>query len=120
MTGAQEFVPSMLNAVNEGHLTLNQLAKLAAEAPARRFGIYPKKGVIEVGADADFTIADMKREAVFTKADMLSKSGHTSWEGMKVKGLAAYTIVRGEVVAQDGKLKGSQGYGKFVTGTATA
>ncbi|MGN6768164.1 MAG: dihydroorotase [Rhizobiaceae bacterium] len=120
MTGAQEFVPSMLNAVNEGRLTLNQIAKLAAEAPARRFGIYPKKGVIEVGADADFTIADMKREAVFTKADMLSKSGHTSWEGMKVKGLAAYTIVRGEVVAQDGKLKGSQGYGKFVTGTATA
>ncbi|MGN6766994.1 MAG: dihydroorotase, partial [Rhizobiaceae bacterium] len=82
--------------------------------------IYPKKGVIEVGADADFTVADMKREAVFTKADMLSKSGHTSWEGLKVKGLAAFTIVRGEVVAQDGKLKGSQGYGKFVTGTATA
>lgn len=118
MTGAQEFVPMMLNAVNEGRLTLNQIAKLAAEAPARRFGIFPRKGVTQVGSDADFSIVDMKREVLFTKADMLTKSGHTSWEGMRAKGAATHTIVRGKVVAKDGKIVGEQGYGRFVPGTA--
>jgi dihydroorotase len=118
MTGAQEFVPMMLNAVNEGRLTLNQVARLAAEAPARRFGIFPRKGVTQIGSDADFSIVDMTREVVFTKADMLSKAGHTSWEGMRAKGAATHTIVRGKVVAQDGKLVGERGYGRFVPGTA--
>jgi dihydroorotase len=118
MTGAQEFVPMMLNAVSEGKLTLNTIAKLAAEAPARRFGIYPRKGTIQVGADADFTIADMKREVLFTKSDMLTRSGYTSWEGMKAKGAAAYSIVRGSIVAKDGKLEGKPGYGQFIPGTA--
>ena len=108
----------MLNSVNQGRLTLNQIAKLTAEAPARRFGIYPRKGVTQVGADADFSIVDMNREVIFTKADMLTKSGHTSWEGMRAKGMATHTIVRGQVVAKDGKIVGEQGYGKFVPGTA--
>lgn len=120
MTGAQEFVPMMLNAVNEGRLTLNQIAQLTAEAPARRFGIYPRKGVIQPGADADFSIVDMKREVVFTKADMLTKAGHTSWEGMKCRGMAAYTIVRGTVVAKDNAIVGEAGYGRFIPGTAAA
>ena len=74
MTGAQEFVPLMMNAVNQGKLTLNQIARKAAEQPARTFGIYPKKGVIQVGSDADFTIIDMTREGEFRHEDMLSKS----------------------------------------------
>jgi dihydroorotase len=106
--------------VNEGRLTLNQIAQLTAEAPARRFGIYPRKGVIQPGADADFSIVDMTREVVFTKADMLTKAGHTSWEGMKCRGMAAYTIVRGTVVAKDNAIVGEAGYGRFIPGTAAA
>lgn len=118
MTGAQEFVPMMLNSVNQGRLTLNDVARLTAEAPARRFGIFPRKGVTQIGADADFSIVDMTREVVFTANDMLTKSGHTSWEGMRAKGLATYTIVRGEIVAQDGHIKVGPGFGRFVPGTA--
>jgi len=120
MTGAQEFIPLMINAVNEGKLTLNQVAQKAAEAPARTFGIYPKKGVIQVGSDADFTILDMTREGEFRHEDMLSKSGHTSWVGMRTRGAASYGIVRGTVVMQDGKVVGSPGYGKFTPGTAAS
>jgi len=120
MTGAQEFIPLMINAVNEGKLTLNQVAQKAAEAPARTFGIYPKKGVIQVGSDADFTILDMTREGEFRHEDMLTKSAHTSWVGMRTKGAATYGIVRGTVVMQDGKVVGAPGYGKFTPGTAAA
>ena len=52
--------------------------------------------------------------------DMLTKAGYTSWEGMKAKGAAAYSIVRGTVIAKEGKLEGKAGYGQFVPGTAAA
>lgn len=120
MTGAQEFVPLMLNAVNEGHMTLQQVALHAAEQPARTFGIYPEKGVIQVGSDADFTIADMVREITFRHEDMLTKSAHTSWVGMRAKGMAVWGIVRGNVVMQDGVVKSEPGSGRFVPGTAAA
>jgi dihydroorotase-like cyclic amidohydrolase len=118
MTGAQEFVPLLLNEVNRGRLTLNDVARFAAEAPARRFGIFPRKGVIQPGADADLTLVDMRAKFRIETRDMLSKSGHSSWEGMSGQGLPKMTIVRGAVVAKDGKLVGSPGYGRFVSGTA--
>ena len=118
MTGAQEFVPMMLNQVNEGRLTLNDVARLTADNPARRFGVYPRKGVTQIGADADFSIVDMKREVIFKRENMLTRSGHSSWEGMKAKGMAAYTVVRGEIVAKDGEVRVDPGFGKFVPGTA--
>src|SRR3546814_8410544 len=78
MTGAQEFVPLLLNAVNEGRLTLHQVADHAAERPARTFGMFPRKGVVQIGADADLTVVDMNRKVEFRHEDMLSKAGHTS------------------------------------------
>jgi dihydroorotase len=118
MTGAQEFVPLLLNAVNEGHLTLHQVAKHVAEQPARTFGIYPRKGAIQVGTDADFTIVDMNRTVTFRHDDMHTRSGHTSWVGMTAKGMAVWGIVRGSVVMQDGRVVGEPGYGRFMPGTA--
>lgn len=120
MTGAQEFVPMMLDCVHKGRLTLHDVARLAAEQPARTYGIYPQKGVIQVGADADFTVVDMARDVVFTAADMLSRCGHTSWEGMRAQGVATYGIVRGAVVMRDGKVVGKHGHGRFTPGTAMA
>ncbi len=118
MTGAQEFVPLLLNAVNEGKLTLHQVARHVAEQPARTFGIYPRKGVIQIGSDADFTIVDMARRVSFRHEDMLSKCGHTSWIGMEAQGAAVWGILRGQVIMQDGVVKSSPGTGRFVPGTA--
>ncbi|MFG1311990.1 allantoinase, partial [Xanthobacter tagetidis] len=71
-------------------------------------------GVIQPGSDADFTILDMAREGEFRNQDMLSKTGYSSWEGMRTKGAATHTIVRGTVVAKDGKLRTAPGFGQFV------
>ncbi len=120
VTGAQEFIPLVLNAVNEGKLNLNDVARLCAEAPAKRFGQYPKKGRIQIGADADFTIVNMKAESVFTAADMHTKAGYTAWEGVSVKGMPVYTIVRGSTVMDHGKIVGKPGYGQFHPGIAVS
>ena len=116
ITGAQEFVPLMLNAVNEGRMTLQDIARFCALQPAQRFGLYPRKGALELGADADITIVDLAQEAVFRKADMHSRAGHTSWEGMRVKGMPVQTIVRGQVVMDEGRIVGEPGLGRFTPG----
>ena len=117
-TGAQEFVPMVLDCVNRGRFTLQDAVRLCAEKPAQIFGQYPRKGSISVGADADFTIVDMSKEIVFRDADMLSRTGYTSWEGWKAKGAAVFTVVRGGIVMRDGKVVGREGYGRFTPGTA--
>ncbi|VVD92111.1 MULTISPECIES: dihydroorotase [Pandoraea] len=120
ITGAQEFIPLVLNAVNEGKLTLQDVARLCAEAPAKRFGQYPKKGRIQCGADADFTIVDMAQAQTFTVADMHTKAGYTAWEGIRTTGMPVYTIVRGETVMDHGKIVGTPGHGQFHPGTGAS
>ena len=71
-----------------------------------------------MGPLAGFTILDLTREGEFRHEDMLTRSAHTSWVGMRTKGAATYGIVRGTVVMQDGKVVGSPGYGQFTPGTA--
>lgn len=115
-TGVQEFLPLMLTQVNEGRLTLENLVRFCSENPARIFGQYPRKGAIQEGSDADLTIVDMDQSAVLTAADMHSKTGFTSWEGMAVRGMPVYTVVRGHVVMDHGKVLSEPGFGKFVPG----
>ncbi|ACA19931.1 Dihydropyrimidinase [Methylobacterium sp. 4-46] len=116
ITGAQEFVPLMLNAVNEGRMTLQDIARFCALQPAQRFGLYPRKGALELGADADITIVDLARETVLRKEDMHSRAGHTSWEGMRVRGMPVATIVRGQVVMEEARIVGEPGLGRFTPG----
>ncbi|MFJ9533233.1 dihydroorotase family protein [Herbaspirillum sp. NPDC101396] len=120
ITGAQEFIPLVLNAVNDGKLGLNDVARLCAEAPAKRFGQFPKKGRIQVGADADFTIVDMQKKQTFTVGDMHTKAGYTTWEGIGTKGMPVFTIVRGVTVMDHGKIVGVPGHGQFHPGIAAA
>jgi len=119
ITGAQEFVPLMLDQVNSGVLTLEDLTSFCAENPAKIFGLYPKKGTIQVNADADFTLVDMGKKAVLTGKNMYSKTGFTSWEGIEVCGMPVCTIVRGQVIMENGKIKAKPGCGRFIPGIAT-
>jgi dihydroorotase len=116
ITGAQEFIPLVLDAVNDGRLSLEDVARLCALAPAQRFGLHPRKGAIDVGADADFTIVDMTKENEFRKEDMATRAGHTSWEGVRTRGMPVYTIVRGSVVMQKGEIVARPGTGRFHPG----
>jgi dihydroorotase len=119
ITGAQEFIPLVLNAVNEGRLSLEDVALWCSRKPAQRFGQYPRKGHISVGADADFTVVDMHKPNVFRAENMATRAGHTSWEGMQTKGMPVHTIVRGSLVVQDGEVVGKPGAGQFMAGAAS-
>lgn len=105
--GVETSVPLMLTQVNQGRLSLNDYVRLAAENPARIFNLYPRKGVVAVGADADFTIVDMERSATISSQRLHSRSSTTPFDGWKVKGVPVITIVRGRVVMKDGEINGS-------------
>ncbi len=114
--GIQEFLPLMLNEVNRGRLTLEKLVTVTAETPARIFGIYPRKGTIQVGSDADFTLVDMEQEMTLSSEKSYSRSGWTAFDGVRVKGVPTHTIVRGHVIYENGKVTGAPGIGNFVPG----
>lgn len=105
MPGVQTLIPIMLNHVAAGRLTLERLVDLCAYGPARVFRIQGK-GRLAVGYDADFTIVDLNRTETITDAWSASKSGWTPYDGMKVTGWPVGTIIRGNVVMQDGELIG--------------
>ncbi len=104
--GVETMVPAMLTLVNKGLIKLPRLVEMGAENPARIFGLYPKKGAIAVGSDADFTVVDMKAEGTVRAEELHSIQKITPFEGFKVKGMPAYTIVRGDIVAERGEILG--------------
>jgi dihydroorotase len=107
----QHALSLFLTAVNEGRLSLERLAELMATAPARRFGLYPRKGAIQVGADADIVAVDMAAHATIREADVLSKCGWTPFDGREVRGVPVHTLVRGGFVMRSGDVVGRPGGG---------
>ena len=103
MPGVQTIFPVMLNHVNEGKLTLQQLINLMCENPCKIFGI-KNKGFIKEGYDADLTIADMNKEVIIKNEMIASKCGWTPFNNYKVKGFPVGTIVNGNLVMSDGKV----------------
>lgn len=116
--GVQEFLPLMLNEVNKGTISFEKLCYLVTESPAKLYGQYPKKGVIQVGSDADFTVVDMDKKITFTNEGSLSKSKSTTFIDMTMQGVPIYTIVRGSIVYDNGEIVGKPGFGKMAKGQA--
>ena len=107
-------VPLLLNLVAMGVLTLERMASLTSEAPARLYGLYPRKGAIAVGSDADFTVVDPDREWTIHASALVGSAGWTPYEGVAVRGRVEMTIIRGRLVARDGRLAGAPGGGAFI------
>ena len=103
MPGVQTIFPVMLDHVNNGKLSLEQLIKLMCENPCRIFGI-KDKGYIKEGFDADLTIVDMNKEQVIKNEMIVSKCGWTPFNNYKVKGFPIGTIVNGNLVMSEGKI----------------
>ena len=100
--------------VEKGRITLPQLVKYACANPARVAGLYPRKGVIAEGADADLVILDPEKEWTMTAARMHGAADYTCYEGMKVKGAVERVLLRGKTIAQDGKFTGERGGGQYL------
>jgi dihydroorotase len=104
LPGVETNVPLMLTQVQAGRLSIRDYVKLASENPARLFNLYPRKGAIQVGSDADFTIVDMEKEGTIKAERLHSKSKMTPFEGYKTIGMPIYTIIRGRVVMKEGEI----------------
>jgi len=99
--------------VNARKLPLTRFVECSSTNAARIFGLYPKKGVIREGSDADITIWDPQRTAAVAAVDDLSKSDYSVYEGWKVTGWPVTTIRRGEVVFDAGRITGAAGSGQL-------
>jgi dihydropyrimidinase len=100
--------------VSEGRIGLNRMVDLLATQPAKLFGLYPRKGTIAPGVDADIVIFDPAKEHTLSAAAHHSKADYNLYEGTTVTGAVDLTMVRGSVVVENGELVAEPGSGQFV------
>ena len=100
--------------VNGGWITLPRLVEVMSENPARTFGLYPQKGVLQEGSDADVVLFDPTCRHTIQAANLHSNTGFTLYEGREVVGKPVLTMQRGRVVMQDGNILGQAGQGRFL------
>jgi dihydroorotase (multifunctional complex type) len=116
LPGVETTLNLLLNAAVEGKLALERVVELVAEAPARLYGLYPRKGHLSAGADADLVLVDLSAERVLEDAQVVSKTGWTPYAGRRVKGRIVKTLSRGEVVADEGRPTARAGAGRYLPG----
>lgn len=113
--GVETQMPLMLTEVNAGRFSISDYVRWSAANPARTWGLYPRKGVIQAGADADIAIVDLAREWTLDDAKLQSLSKITPFHGRRVKGLPLHTLVRGRFVMKNRTLvPGTRGWGRSV------
>jgi dihydropyrimidinase len=113
--GLETLVPLVYSeGVVKRGLPLTWMARVLAENPARIFGLYPQKGAIRVGADADLTIIDPAPATTISVAGHKGVAGWTLYEGFNQQGRPWLTMLRGNVLLRDGRLEQGAGYGRFL------
>jgi len=100
--------------VRAGRISLNRMVELLATSPAKLFGLYPRKGTIAVGSDADIVIFDPEKRLTITAATQHSKSDYNLFEGTEVTGSPETVLLRGHVLVENGELVAQPGIGQFV------
>ncbi|MEW6557070.1 MAG: dihydropyrimidinase [Elusimicrobiota bacterium] len=115
LPGVETMVPTMFTfLVGKNKLSLNKFVALTSTNPAKLFGLYPQKGTIKVGSDADIVIFDPNKKVTIDYKNLSTKCDWSPFQGMKLTGYPKITISRGEVIAEDGKFIGKVGRGKFL------
>jgi dihydroorotase-like cyclic amidohydrolase len=111
-------LPVMLSeGVNKGRITLERLVEVCSYNPARVFGVFPRKGNLEVGADADVTIVDLGKKARVSAAKTRSMCDWSIYDGWELTGWPTHTILRGAVIVEDGEPAGTP-RGRYLSTTA--
>jgi dihydropyrimidinase len=114
--GTGMIVPILLNdGLNAGRLTIRQVAQVASANAARAFGLYPTKGTLLPGSDADFMIVDPDAEWTVRASELPSASDFSIFEGRTLRGRVALTAVRGTVVYRDGEVVGPPNHGRYLS-----
>jgi len=102
-------------AVNRRGIDLVTIARALSENAARTYGIYPKKGVIAVGSDADLVVLDPEAETTLGRHRYRGRTDYSLWEGRKVRGIPVMTFLRGQLVMENGEIVAGKGFGRAVT-----
>lgn len=114
MCGLETLAPLMIQAVNDSRITKQQLAYILSEEPAKFFGIYPQKGSLTIGTDADFTIVDFDKRHTIRKEEFQSVSKVTAFDGMEIHGMPVCGILRGKIIMQEGRVLVTEPEGRFI------
>jgi len=116
--GIETLLPAMLSeGVNKDRISINRLVEVCSRNTAKVFGLLPRKGTLTPGADADLVIVDMNKTVKVTADKLHYICDITPFEGWTLKGWPTLTMVRGNVVMEDGELTEKPGYGKFLPST---
>ncbi|GAA4979005.1 dihydroorotase [Actinopolymorpha pittospori] len=115
LPGLDSTMPLLLDAVARGHLAYEDVTRVYAEVPARTYGLWPRKGRIGVGADADLVLVDPGARSTLRNEAVISKAGWTPYDGREITGRVVHSYLRGEVVAAEGKPGDARG-GRFLPG----
>lgn len=114
LPGVETTLTLMLNGAAAGRLSLERLVQALCETPARVYGLYPRKGTLQPGSDADLVLVDPAREHVLADDRIVSKAGWTPYAGLRVRGAVVRTYVRGRRVAEEGQPVAEPGWGRWV------
>ncbi len=113
--GIEERLPVLLSeGVNSGRISLNRLAQITSFNQARIFGMYPKKGAIQPGSDADLVILDLEESREISAKTLHQGLSYSIYEGRTVKGWPVMTLSRGRVIVEQGEFTGKRGAGEFI------
>ena len=100
--------------VSTGRISLKRFAEITSSNAAKILGMYPQKGAIASGSDADIVIFDPDVKKKLTLDDLHSDSDYSIWEGFECSGYPVLTMLRGKIIVEDGKLLGSSSDGKWL------
>jgi dihydropyrimidinase len=114
------FAVAYQRGVNEGRLDLCTLVRAMSETPARIFGLFPRKGILQKGSDADLVLFDPSRKQRITQRTQHSNASYTLYEGFECLGTPTMVMQRGEVVVEGEKLRSKAGRGNFLATSITS
>ena len=114
LPGVEHRVMLLYKGVREGKLTLNHFVDLISTMPAKLFGLFPRKGTIAPGSDADLVIFDPDQRLTISAANQHQRVDYTPYEGIEVQGVPQTVLLRGRVIVQNGEYVGGKGGGQYL------
>jgi D-hydantoinase len=115
LPGVGTLLPVMLSeGVNKGRISLEKLVEVCCRNPAKILGLSPRKGILFTGSDADLVILDMDKTVKVTPELLHSSSDFTLYDGWELKGWPVLTMVRGNIIMENGEIVGKPGTGRYI------
>ena len=114
--GSETLLPLVHHFGKKKGLSYTRLVEILAKKPAQIFGLYPEKGSLKIGTDADLIVFDPNKRVKLKSENLHSRAEYSPYKEFEVKGYPVMTILRGQIIVKDGKFLGNRGDGRFIKG----